>query len=89
MIYYLFYFWLWEVSVAVCRLSLVAVSGDYTSLWYMSFSLRWLFLLWSIGLVALWHVESSYPCPPPCHFGIYGFRIFIFSSETIEKSSRL
>ena len=51
---YLFYLWLWGVSVAVCRLSLVAVSGGYASLWYVGFSLRWLFLWWSTGLVALW-----------------------------------
>ena len=42
------------VSVAVCRLSLVAVSGDYASFWYVGFSLQWLFLWWSTGLVALW-----------------------------------
>ena len=43
------YFWLRWVFVAVRRLSLVAVSGGYSSLWCMGFSLRWLLLLWSTG----------------------------------------
>ena len=37
----LIYFWLHCVCIAVCRLSLGAMSG--------SFSLRWLLLLWTIG----------------------------------------
>ena len=44
----LFYFWLCWVSVAACRLALVA-----------SFWLRWLLLSWSTGLFALWHMGSS------------------------------
>ena len=36
------YFWLCWVFVAACRLSLVAASGGYPSLW-------WLLLLWSTG----------------------------------------
>ena len=48
--FYLFiYFWLRWVFVAVCGLSLVAVSGGYSSLWCAGFSLRWLLLLWSAG----------------------------------------
>jgi len=39
------YFWLHWVFIAVCRLSLVAVS--YSSLRYTGFSLPWLLLLWS------------------------------------------
>ena len=35
--------------MAVCRLSLVVVSGGYSSLQCTGFSLRWLLLLWSTG----------------------------------------
>ena len=48
-IYLFIYFWLRWVFVAVCRLSLVAVSGGYSSLWCTGFSLWWLPLLWSTG----------------------------------------
>ena len=44
-----FCFWLHWVFVAVCRLSLVVVSGGYSSLWCVGFSLRWLLLLRSTG----------------------------------------
>ena len=43
------YFWLHWVFVAVHRLSLVVVSGGYSSLWCAGFSLRWLLLLQSTG----------------------------------------
>ena len=43
------YFWLLGVFVAACRLSLVASSGGYSSLWCAGFSLWWLLLLWSTG----------------------------------------
>ena len=43
------YFWLHWVFVAVRRLSLVAVSGDYSLLRCVGFSLWWLLLLWSMG----------------------------------------
>ena len=43
------YFWLRWVFVAVRRLSLVAVSGGYSSLRCAGFSLRWLLLLRSTG----------------------------------------
>ena len=47
---YLFiYFWLHWVFVAASGLSLVAVSGGYSSLWCAGFSLRWLLLLQSMG----------------------------------------
>ena len=42
------YFWLHWVFVAVCRLSLVAASRGYSSLWCMGFSSWWL-LLWTTG----------------------------------------
>ena len=45
---YLF-FWLCWVFVAAHGLSLVAVSGGYSSLWYAGFSLWWLLLLRSTG----------------------------------------
>ena len=49
-IYVLFiYFWLHWIFVALCGLSLVAVSGVYSSLRCTGFSLRWLLLLWSTG----------------------------------------
>ena len=45
----LIYFWLRWIFVAVFGLSLVAVSGGYSSLQYAGFSLRWLLLLRSTG----------------------------------------
>ena len=47
-LFYLFYFWLRRVFVAVHGLSLVAASGDYSSLQCAGFSLRWLLLLQSM-----------------------------------------
>ena len=44
-----FIFWLCWVFVAVRGLSLVVVSGGYSSLQCVGFSLRWLLLLWSTG----------------------------------------
>ena len=43
------YFWLCWVFVAARGLSLVAVSGGYSSLQCAGFSLRWLLSLWSTG----------------------------------------
>ena len=43
------YFWLHWVFVAAHGLSLVAASGDYSSLQCTSFSLQWLLLLQSMG----------------------------------------
>ena len=43
------YFWLHWVFVAVHGLSLVVVSGGYSSLRCAGFSLQWLFLLRSTG----------------------------------------
>ena len=43
------YVWLRWVFVAVRRLSLVAVSGGYSSLRCTGFSLQWLLLLQSMG----------------------------------------
>ena len=43
------YFWLRWVFVATRGLSLVAVSGVYSLLWCVGFSLRWLLLLQSTG----------------------------------------
>ena len=43
------YFWLRWVFVAAQELSLVAVSGGYSSLRCVGFSLRWLLLLRSTG----------------------------------------
>ena len=42
-------FWLSWVFIAACGLSLVAVSGGYSSLQCAGFSLQWLLLLWSMG----------------------------------------
>ena len=47
--FFFFFFWLCWVFVAAPGLSLVAVSGGYSSLWCAGFSLRWLLLLWSTG----------------------------------------
>ena len=48
-IYLFIYFWLHWVFVAAHGLSLVAVSGGYSSLRCIGFSLQWLLLLWSMG----------------------------------------
>ena len=45
----LIYFWLCWIFVAVHGVSLVAVSGGYSSLRCAGFSLRWFLLLWSTG----------------------------------------
>ena len=42
------YFWL-RRSLLLHALSLVAVSGGYSSFWCVGFSLRWLLLSWSTG----------------------------------------
>ena len=62
-IYLFIYFWLRWVFVAARGLSLVAVSGGYSSLWCVGFSLRWLLLLRNMGsrarrLQQLQHVGS-------------------------------
>ena len=51
-IFIFIYFWLRWVFVAACRLSLVAASGGYSSLWYTGFSLRWLLFVAEQGLEA-------------------------------------
>ena len=48
-LFYLFYFCLGCVFVAVHGLSLVAESGGYSLLWCAGFSLWWLLLLWSMS----------------------------------------
>ena len=48
-IYLFYYFWPCWVFVAARGLSLVAVSGGYSSLRCAGFSLRWLLLLQSTG----------------------------------------
>ena len=45
----LIYFWLHWVFVAARGLSLVVMSGGYSSLQCTGFSLQWLLLLWSTG----------------------------------------
>ena len=47
--FFYIYFWLFWVFVAAHRLSLVAASGGYSSLWCAGFLLRWLLLLQSTG----------------------------------------
>ena len=49
LILFVYYFWLRCVFVAVHGLSLVAVSGGYSSLWCTGFLLWWLLLLRSNG----------------------------------------
>ena len=46
------YLWLHRVFAAARGLPLVAVSGGYSSLRSMGFSLRWLFLLQSMGFTS-------------------------------------
>ena len=62
-------FWLCWVFVAVCRLSLVAVSRDYSSLQCTVFSFSWLLLLQSTGSrhagfssCGLWSPELRLSC---------------------------
>ena len=61
-LYFFIYLWLRWVFVAACGLSLVAVSGGYSSLRCMGFSLWWLLLLehglQEHGLQQLQHVGS-------------------------------
>ena len=52
--FFLIYFWLRWVFVAVRGLSLVAASGGYSSLRCAGFSLRWLLLLRSTGSRGAW-----------------------------------
>ena len=42
--FFIYYFWLCQVFVAVCRLSLAVASRGYSSLWCAVFSLWWLLL---------------------------------------------
>ena len=56
--YYLFIFRLYWVFVAVRGVSLVAVSGGYSSLLFKGFPLQWLLLVWSAG--------SGFSCSPAC-----------------------
>ena len=46
---YLFIYWLFWVFIAAHRLSLVAETEGYSSLWYTGFSSWWLLLLQSTG----------------------------------------
>ena len=50
-----FFFWLCWVVIAVHGHSPVAVSGDYSLVWYRGFPLQWLLLLWNTGSVVLAH----------------------------------
>ena len=43
-------FWLHWVFIAVHRLSLVAASGGYSSLWCVGFLLRWLLFVVEHGI---------------------------------------
>ena len=61
----LFIYWLCWVFVAAHRLSLVAETEGYSSLWYTGLGTGFS----SLGLVAPWHVEASWTrdqTPAPC-----------------------
>ena len=65
LIFLFYYFWLHWVFVAACGLSLVVVSGGYSSLQCAGFSLQWLLLLRStgsrhVGSIAVARGLSSY-----------------------------
>ena len=62
-IYFSFNFWLCWIFGGVCGISLVAVMGSYSWMWCTGFLLRWLLLLSGMGLVAPWHLESSWTNP--------------------------
>ena len=55
---FIYLFWLCWVFVAACKPFLFVVSGGCFSLGFVGFSFWWL-ILWSTGLVAPRHVESS------------------------------
>ena len=58
--FFLMYLFLALLGLHCCEQTLVAASRGYPPLVVHGFSLRWLLLLWSTGLlVALQHVESS------------------------------
>ena len=59
-IFFYFYFLLRWVFVAAHGLSLVAASRDYSSLWCVGFSLRWLLLLQSTGSSAWASVVAAH-----------------------------
>ena len=44
-VFYFIYLWLCCIFIAACRLSPVAASGGYSSLWCAGFSFRWFLLL--------------------------------------------
>ena len=65
LVFLFYYFWLHWVFVAACGLSLVVVSGGYSSLQCAGFSLQWLLLLRStgsrhVGSIAVARGLSSY-----------------------------
>ena len=62
--FFIIYFWLYWVFLAECGLSLAAPSRGFSLLGCLGFSLQWFLLLQRtssrLGLVALWHVGSSW-----------------------------
>ena len=79
--FFFFFFWFQWVFVAPCWLSLVAVSGAYSSLWCEGFSLQCPLLwstsgraqsLWCVSLVALWPMGSSWSMDPTLVPGLAG-----------------
>ena len=68
---YLIYFWLCWVFVVVHGLSLVAVSGGYSSLRCVGLSLRWLLLLWSTGSRCAVSVVVACGCSGSVACGIF------------------
>ena len=60
------YFWLCWVFVAVYRLSLVAMSGNYSSLWCLGFLLQWLLLLQSTDSSVWASVITAYRLSSCC-----------------------
>ena len=58
--HYVFIYLLQQVFTAAGRLSLFSVSRDHSLVVACAFSLQWLLLLWSIGLVAPRLLQSSW-----------------------------
>ena len=84
-IYLFIYFWLRWVFAAAHRLSLVAASGGYSSLWCVGFSLWWLLLLQSTGSRRLGFSSCGTRAQQLWHTGLVAPR-YVGSSRTRDQT---
>ena len=75
------YFWPRWVFIVVCGLSLVVVSGGYSLLWCMGFSLQWLLLLRSTGFRCMDFSSCGTQAQKLWHTGLVGLQ-HVGSSRT-------